>query len=232
MLNPTTSIEERAAERHAARTPEKEAVIRKDEPNTRNLSSDNEDKLYFIRKEYDNGGVVKIMKDYDDKKNDYKAILTIANYFAQNGAEVLMPHPLHVKSQEYKKVFGKLIGTKYESKCPDLIINGTFYEFEGFVRPWKKQKVGRMISHGLAQSNRIIIDNNKGCSDRFIRKAIMARANLPKQDIQEVWIYEKGIPRLFYKDGHFYKKQQENRSSPAMQRAVAHANFLNEADAK
>ncbi len=32
----------------------------------------------------------------------------------------------------------------------------------------------------------------------------MARRNLPNQNIDEVWIYEKGEIRLFYKDGKFY----------------------------
>ena len=166
---------------------------------------------YVIQKVYKSGGSVKIMNEYDTTKNDYKSIRTIAHHFAQRGKEVHIPHPLHIKSQEYSQVFGDLIGTKYEGKCPGLIIDGKFYEFEGFVKPWKKKKVGRMISHGLAQSSRIIIDNNKGGSDRLIRKAIMARLNLPNQDIREVWIYEKGKPRLFYKDGKFCtkKKQQE-----------------------
>ena len=32
----------------------------------------------------------------------------------------------------------------------------------------------------------------------------MARRNLPNQNIDEVWIYEKGKITLFYKDGKFY----------------------------
>ena len=166
--------------------------------------------LYSTQKEYKNGGSVKIMNGYDTSMNDFKALRTIANNFARNGQKVLMPSPIHRKSQTYKDVYGSLIGTKYEGKCPDLIIDGVFYEYESFVRPWKKKKVGRMISHGLAQSDRIIIDNNKGGSDRLIRKAIMARQNLPKQNIEEVWIYESGSTRLFYKRGLFYKKQQES----------------------
>ena len=56
----------------------------------------------------------------------------------------------------------------------------------------------------------LIIDNTKGCSERFIRKQIMARIHLPKQAIDEVWIYEKGNVRLFYKDGTFYKNNGGN----------------------
>ena len=48
----------------------------------------------------------------------------------------------------------------------------------------------------------IIIDNSKGAADRIIRKAIMARLRIGT-DIDEVWLYEKGRKRLFYKNGIF-----------------------------
>lgn len=59
-----------------------------------------------------------------------------------------------------------------------------------------------MLTHGLIQSNRIIIDNTKGASDRIIRKAIMARLKIGT-DIEEVWLYEKGCKRLFFSGGVF-----------------------------
>ena len=100
---------------------------------------------------------------------------------------------------------GGLIGTKYERKCPDLLIGDNYYEYESYERPWNKRKISSMISHGLQQASRIIIDNNKGASDRFIRKSIMARLNIRNQHIDEVWIYEKGQLRLFFKDELFIK---------------------------
>ena len=48
-----------------------------------------------------------------------------------------------------------------------------------------------MLSHGMEQSPYIVINNIKGCSDRFICKNIIARTNV-NTDIQEVWGYEKG----------------------------------------
>lgn len=97
-----------------------------------------------------------------------------------------------------------LKGTAYERKCPDLIINGIPYEYEGYSGAWTKRKVSNMLSHGLKQSDRVIIDNNKGCSDRYIRKAIMARLNI-NTPISEIWLYEKGNTILFFKDGKFHK---------------------------
>lgn len=61
-----------------------------------------------------------------------------------------------------------------------------------------------MLSYGLVQSPRVVIDNTNRCSDRFIRKAVMARKNLKNNKLEEVWIYEKGNIRLFYKGNEFY----------------------------
>ena len=56
-----------------------------------------------------------------------------------------------------------------------------------------------MLSHGLKQSGRIIINNNKGGNDRLIRKMIQARLHI-NADIKEIWLYEKGKLRLFYSE--------------------------------
>ena len=165
---------------------------------------------FKLERKYPNGGTLYIHSDADKEKNDYKAILTIARIFAKEGKTVRITPRLHHKSEEYRSIYGSLIGTRYERKCPDFQEDGVFYEYEGFIKPWNKKKVGRMLSHGLDQSSRIIIDNTKGCSERFIRKQIMARIHLPKQAIDEVWIYEKGNVRLFYKDGTFYKNNGGN----------------------
>lgn len=165
---------------------------------------------FKLERKYPNGGTLYIHSDADKDKNDYKAILTIARIFAKEGKTVRITPRLHHKSEEYRSIYGSLIGTRYERKCPDFQVDGVFYEYEGFIKPWNKKKVGRMLSHGLDQSSRIIIDNTKGCSERFIRKQIMARIHLPKQAIDEVWIYEKGNVRLFYKDGTFYKNNGGN----------------------
>lgn len=156
--------------------------------------------LFTVYKTYSNGGIIQIMKGIDRTAIDYKPLLTVARVFAEQGKKVQITNKVHYKSQEYSDVFGRLFGTKYERKCPDLIIDGLFYEYEGYIKPWKKRKVKNMISHGLAQSDRIIIDNNRGCSDRFIRRAVYDRKNLNNQKIEEVWLYEKGKVRLLYQD--------------------------------
>ena len=89
-----------------------------------------------------------------------------------------------------------------EHHCaPDLQVGDKFYEFEGFIKSWKKRKSKNMIRHGVEQSPYIVIDNTKGGSDRFIRRSIVARNH--NDAIKEVWLYEKGGLRLFFKNGKF-----------------------------
>lgn len=159
---------------------------------------------FKLEHNFKKGGKLYVHPDIDKDKADYKDMKRICLQLAKMGHEVRMTPRLHCKSEEYKQIYGSLIGTKYEKKCPDFSVDGVFYEYEGFVKPWNKKKVGHMLSHGLQQSSRVVINNTKGCSDRFIRKAVMARIHLPGQEVNEVWIYEKGNVRLFYKDRKFY----------------------------
>lgn len=151
-----------------------------------------------------NGGALYIHQSLDKKKPDYDAVKAAGKYFAQEGNIVKMTPSVHYKSPEYKEIYSSLIGTQYERKCPDLEINGKFYEFEGFVKPWKKNKVQHMFSCGAKQAPNLIIDNTGGCSDRYLRRNILARKNVGTR-IDSVWIYEKGRIRIFYKDGEFHK---------------------------
>lgn len=152
----------------------------------------------------ENGGSLYIHQDVEKDKTDYKDMKRICLQFAKTGHEVRMTPRLHYRSEEYKKIYGSLTGTKFEKKCPDFSVDGVFYEYEGFAKPWNKKKIRNMISHGLKQSDRIVINNTKGCSDRYSRKAIVARLRFPEIKVSEVWVYEKGNVRLFYKDRKFY----------------------------
>ena len=55
----------------------------------------------------------------------------------------------------------------------------------------------------ITKDDRIIIDNTKGCSHRYIRKLIIARMNESKMPIVEAWVYEKGELIQILKDGTF-----------------------------
>ena len=163
--------------------------------------------MFKIYKQYKNGGKVLIHTEVDRKLSDFKTLLTISNLFAKEGKTVEITPRVHFKSDEYKEIYGSLIGTAYKRKCPDLQIDEMFYEYESFIPPFKKEKVSHMIKKGLQQSSRIIIDNNKGCNVRYILKNIHNRLRDKsfKLDINEVWLYEKGKVELIYeKNRGFY----------------------------
>jgi len=157
--------------------------------------------MFKTYKQYENGGKVLIPKNIDKKASDYKPLINIANLFAKEGKTVRLTPSVHFKSDEYKKIYQSLTGTIYERKCPDLQIDGIFYEFENYTPPFRKRKISHMISQGVKQSSHIIINNNKGASDRFIRRSIYDRLDDKnfKYYIEELWVYEKGELRLLFK---------------------------------
>jgi hypothetical protein len=154
--------------------------------------------MFKVYKKYKNGGSVFIHNAIDKKKSDYKDILTISNSFAKEGNEVKITPILHHKSDEYRLIYGALTGTKYDWKCPDLAINGEFYEYESFTPPFRQRKLSRMLSHDRKQSSRIIIINNKGASETYLRRYINSQLR-QGADFDEVWAYEKGKIWLLFK---------------------------------
>ena len=91
-------------------------------------------------KKFKTGGEIEIIAGYK-KKADHRDLLSIARFFAKKGYNVKMTTDIHFKDEKYREVFGSLIGTKYERKCPDLIINEKFYEYESFMPPFSKLKI-------------------------------------------------------------------------------------------
>lgn len=158
--------------------------------------------LITLRK-FDSGGSLSEYSTSEPKKPDYSAIKRIGRLFAEEkGEEVILTPRVNRKNPAYEEIYGSLIGTIYENKCPDLKIGDHFYEYEGYEKEWKKVKVGRMLSHGAVQASRVIINNTHGCSDRFIRKQIIARQH-QGDVLEEVWLYENGNVRPFLVDGRF-----------------------------
>ena len=147
------------------------------------------ERLFHLYKHYEDAGEIWMVDGLDMSKPDTQDIVHIADSFARMGSIVMIPHPVHYKSETYALLFGGLIGTKFERKCPDLIVDGEYYEYESYVRPWNKRKLAKMISDDLRQSDRIIIDNREGASSRQIMRAIRARLNVNAQ-IKEVWVYD------------------------------------------
>ena len=176
--------------------------------------------LFHLSKHYEDAGEVWMVEGLDFSKPDIHDIVHIADCFARFGCSVIIPRPVHYKSEQYSLLFGNLIGTKFERKCPDLIVDGRFYEYESYVRPWNKRKLANMLSDGLKQSDRIILDNRSGTSLRQILRAINARLNVNAQ-IAEVWVYDGDSILDIYP-----QKYRGSRRSPARRRTAVPSNFL------
>lgn len=163
---------------------------------------------FKLEKSFKNGGKLYVHPDVDMDKSDYKAMKKICTEFAKAGHEVKMTPRRHYRDKEYNEIYAALIGTPYYRKCPDFKVDDKFYEYEGFVKPWKRRKIKNMLSHGMEQSPYVIIDNTKGCSDRIIRATILNKLKNNNRLLKEVYLYEKGSVRIFFKDGVFIKKQR------------------------
>ena len=155
-------------------------------------------------KEFASGGIYSEHINIDKEKSDYKLVKKIGIEFSKMGENVKTVPRLHYKSEEYNIIYGALIGTKYERKCPDILVGSKFYEVESYKPPFKRDKISGMFSNGLKQSPNIVINNNKGASDRIFKRTIHNRISIG-QKINEVWLYEKGKIRMIYKSSRGVK---------------------------
>ena len=152
---------------------------------------------FILYKTFPSGGTVSVMTGLDKTSSDYNDLVSIACFFARVGKDVKVLAPVHYRDPMYSRIFGSLIGSRYERKCPDLLIDGVFYEYESYSRPFKARKICHMVRRGSEQSERIIIDNNKGVSDRLLMDRIQRILNDQsfKRKILEIYVYEKGAIR-------------------------------------
>ena len=144
-------------------------------------------------------GTITIPKYVSSSDNDYKKLIQIAEHFALKGSNVILtPKMKRPPEFEYSKYYKSLIGTKYEGKCPDLNVDGLWYEHEGFVSNNPKNAFRNMIKDGLLQSNRLVIDK-PNLTERFMKRGLYNRIN-NGEDIEEIWLrYQDGEIKLLFK---------------------------------
>lgn len=133
----------------------------------------------------------------EKEASDYEVRLQVAKYFADvENKDVVIAPRVHFKNPLYNKIYGALKDTRYEHKCPDLIINGYYYEIEGFTTNNQKTAIRNMLSHGLKQSSRLII-KECGVTDNYLMDRIKGKINegIP---IDKVWVIgETEIRRVY-----------------------------------
>jgi len=113
--------------------------------------------LFVLYKKYPSGGTIWLMPGFDETGSDYEDILAVANCLAKCGHEVIVLHAVHYKDPLYRTVFGELIETRYYRKCPDLLVDGEFVEYESYNSDQPKNAFRNMLHNGLAQADSIII---------------------------------------------------------------------------
>ncbi|MBR4438249.1 MAG: hypothetical protein IKS79_03985 [Bacteroidales bacterium] len=147
-------------------------------------------------------GLIKIHSIIDRTASDYPKLIQIAKHFASEGAVVeLTPKFSRPNGIIYNSVYGDLKETKYYGKCPDLKINGLWYEHEGLKTGRGKRAFGNMMKRGLKQANRLILEEC-GLTDRWMKKSINKRI-MDGREINEVWLWGVSEIKLLY------KKQEE-----------------------
>lgn len=136
---------------------------------------------------FENNGEMAISQLVDQSANDSFQVFQCCKQFAEKGDKLEILPKIHFKDPLYKTLFGDLIDTKYEGKCPDFKVNGKFYEFESYGKNIGKQTLSNMLQRGLKQSSRIIIRDEDSTLNHFLKLINLRRRT--GQNIDEVWIY-------------------------------------------
>jgi hypothetical protein len=151
----------------------------------------------FLLKTYENNGTIKVYESVDRNAVDYPKILACCKAFAKQGKQTVILPTVHKNDPLYKVIYKDLIGTVYEKKCPDFMVDGKFYELEGFTGNKRMRSFRNMITRGCTQSDCLVIEDC-GISRRWAEKNIGLRVTQGAK-ISEVWILEKDLTltRLF-----------------------------------
>ena len=140
---------------------------------------------------FPNGGRVEVYNAIDRDTADFHRILSCAKFFAQQGKQVVMPPKLNVtyNNPVYDIIFGTLHGTPYYGKCPDLIVDGVWYEHEGFTKVNPKTNFSNMCNRGFRQSDRIIIEKCN-LTDGYMLRSLVGQMKTGVR-VSELWVHEE-----------------------------------------
>ena len=147
---------------------------------------------------FPNGERVVVYNAIDRTTGDFRRILSCAKFFAQQGKQVVMPPMLKVpyKNPVYDQIFGTLRGTPYYGKCPDLLVDGVWYEHEGFTSVNPKTNFANMCNRGFRQSDRIIIEKC-GLTDGYMLRSLEGQMKAGVR-ISELWVRDGDECRLVF----------------------------------
>jgi hypothetical protein len=116
---------------------------------------------------------------------------------AERGHEVKVLHAVHYKDPLYREVFGELIGTRYYRKCPDLLVDGEFIEYESYTSLQPKNAFRNMLHKGLVQSD-IVILRQCNLTDGYMMRALQGYIQ-NGHSISKVMLFDGTNVRTLYK---------------------------------
>ena len=161
-------------------------------------------------KTYANGGKIEVYNIVDQTTDDFAKIYACCDFFAMQGKNVLItPHfGDTIGNPIYHAIYASLQNTPYWGRCPDFIVDGVWYEHEGYdekkdfsSHPKKRENTfSKMIGRGIKQSERLIVEDC-GVARRWARKTIYNRVNFENQNIKEIYVRTSTGLALLYKKG-------------------------------
>ena len=153
---------------------------------------------YYETVLFPSGGRIRIHTLVSKDDTDYAKLYSIAECFAMDGKDVtLVPKMKRPQQFEYYSIYSALAGTHYDGKCPDMLVEGKWYEYEGFITDNPKRAFSNMLNRGLKQSDRIILDK-PDLSDAYMKRVIHQRIKLGHR-IEEVWVLDCEQMRCIHK---------------------------------
>lgn len=143
-------------------------------------------------------GYIKINQQVNREDSDFDKLYRIAEALSKDGATVeLTPKMTRPSQFKYDCIYESLKGSPYYGKCPDLRVDGVWYEHEGFITDNPKNAFRNMLTDGLRQCSRLIIDQ-PDLTDAYMKRIIRHRIS-QGQEIDEILILSESGLRTLYK---------------------------------
>ena len=128
---------------------------------------------YFeqIYKNAENGGTILRHSLVDINAIDYNDVYEIALDKANNGSVVEILPDTVINDPLYAILFE---GAK-ENKCPDIKVDGIFWEIKTPTLPLKERKISKAIRNSHEQANCMIIRLNAKYNNNYLKKVAKGR---------------------------------------------------------
>ena len=115
--------------------------------------------MIITLKEYKNGGKIEVYDLVDQNASDFDNVFACCEYFAKQGKHVIITPSFSgdvFRNPNYLLIYASLMGTPYWGKCPDFIVDGVWYEHEGYDEE-------KDLTDRQKKSRHILLDDEARC---------------------------------------------------------------------